>query len=114
MPTPLNESVTNSIFIIYCSPFKLQCVFIQLPYSVAVAVNIRVGNELGAGNIISAKRASYIGFGVQSKQFQRALILVKTSWDCLISLCAVFNGVVITGLALIFRNQLGRIFTSDE
>ena len=37
------------------------CSWFQIPYSIGTAVNIRVGNELGAGNPVSARRVSYVG-----------------------------------------------------
>ena len=34
----------------------------QVPLGLSIAANIRVGNELGAGNPLRAKRASYAAF----------------------------------------------------
>lgn len=41
---------------------------LQIPYSIGTAVNIRVGNELGAGNPVSARRVSYIGVCMAGNQ----------------------------------------------
>ena len=36
----------------------------------AQAVNVRVGNELGAGNIVAAKRSSFVALGLQSECYK--------------------------------------------
>ncbi len=39
----------------------------QICAGMSVAINVRVGNELGAGNPLSAKRASYVAIIMQSE-----------------------------------------------
>ncbi len=43
---------------------EVMCICVQIPLSMATALTVRVGNELGSGNPRSAKRASYIGCGI--------------------------------------------------
>ena len=65
--------------------------FLSLPFAVAVAATIRVGNLLGAGNPSGAKTAGGVTFLV----------------------CFAFTGVV----AIVFsvcRDSLGRVFTDDR
>lgn len=65
--------------------------FLSLPFAVAVAATIRVGNLLGAGDPHAAKTAGGVTFLV----------------------CFAFTGVV----AIVFsvcRDQLGRVFTDDR
>ncbi len=45
---------------------------LQVPFGLSIAITIRVGNELGAGNPSAAKRASYT-----------AIIIISESW-CLV------------------------------
>ena len=46
-----------------CDSAMMSC-FLQLPYGVGTAVTVRVGNELGAGNPLKAKQATYTAFGI--------------------------------------------------
>ena len=39
----------------------------QLALGMAAAVNIRVGNELGCGNVTSAKRAAFVSLTLHSE-----------------------------------------------
>ena len=41
------------------------CVCAQLAYGTGTAATVRVGNELGAGNALRAKRASYVALALQ-------------------------------------------------
>ena len=59
--------------------------FCQVPLGMAQAVSVRVGNELGAGNMTSAKRAAFLAVGLQSTQ-QVNIICTMLSWGE-----AVFN-----------------------
>ena len=36
----------------------------QVPFGLSIAATVRVGNELGAGNPLRAKRAAYTAIGV--------------------------------------------------
>lgn len=38
--------------------------FPQVPLGLSIAVSIRVGNELGAGNSLGAKRAAHAALGI--------------------------------------------------
>ena len=42
-------------------------IFCQIPLGMAQAANVRIGNELGAGNVTSAKRVACLAMGFQSK-----------------------------------------------
>ena len=50
---------------------------LQFPLGMAIAVNIRVGNELGAGNEVAAKRSSYVAVGMQSESVRCRYLLYK-------------------------------------
>jgi MATE family multidrug resistance protein len=63
----------------------------MLPLGISVAVNIRVGNQLGAGRPFKARRTSYVG-----------LLFI---WLCM--LC-------ISGLVYTIRNYWGRVYSDDE
>ena len=39
-----------------------------MPLGISIAASIRVGNELGAGNHVKAKRASAVSIGTSSKR----------------------------------------------
>ena len=43
----------------------------------ALAVNVRVGNELGAGNIVAAKRSSLVAVALQSECYYSNSISVE-------------------------------------
>lgn len=63
----------------------------QVPFGYGAAAAIRVGNELGAGNPVAAKRVAFTGVVIE---------LVIT--------------VAITIFFLTTRNVIGRVFTDDE
>ncbi len=44
----------------------LLLLLLQIPYGISVAVSIRVGNELGAGNVKQTKRAIVVSLGMMS------------------------------------------------
>ena len=46
-----------------CTKRVITCT--QLPIGTGTAASVRVGNELGAGNPLRAKRASYTALGLQ-------------------------------------------------
>ncbi len=82
----------------------------QVPFGMGIAVNIRVGNELGAGNPLSAKRASYVAIIMQRKN---NYILVQGEFSAIL-ICIVFFAVIISVAILGVRNHIGRIFSHDE
>ena len=45
----------------------------------AEAVSVRVGNELGAGNMTSAKRSAFLALGLQSI-YQLSIVCVMLTW----------------------------------
>ena len=47
-----------------CSVPLCKALYQQLPLGLGIAGTIRVGNELGAGNPLRAKRASYTAMGI--------------------------------------------------
>ena len=64
---------------------------LQLPFGFGIAVAVRVGNELGAGNPLAAKRAAFTGVIIE-----------------------FIIAVAIVIFILSTRNVIGRIFTDDE
>ena len=47
-------------------PFPLPLLS-QIPLGISIAAGVRIGNELGAGNPLKAKRSSYIAMAVVCK-----------------------------------------------
>ena len=47
-----------------CGVLLFRALYQQLPLGLGIAGTIRVGNELGAGNPLRAKRASYTAIGI--------------------------------------------------
>lgn len=77
-----------------------------------MATSIRVGNELGAGNPTSAKRASYIAIGIICESFVKYYINNFDMYGCngyeLID--AVCVAVFYTILLMSIKDVLGYLF----
>ena len=80
-------------------------------------MTVRVGNELGGGNPTAAKRAAYCSITISSEShflYCRTVphsIIILFFYVCLYTaVVAAFCGTVF----LMFRNHIGRIFTTDQ
>ena len=86
-----------------------------------------MGNELGAGNPLSAKRASYVAIILQSKYTitnQLAIqlyiaIYFMTLWFFLCTiefLCIhlVVIAVILSAVVFALRNHIGKLFSHEE
>ncbi len=80
----------------------------------ASAVDVRVGNELGASNIMSAKCATLVSLTMHSDSLiSLSYVLFITFFICIFCDIAGIS-LVLVSLILIFRNDIGRIFTTEE
>ena len=83
----------------------------QVPLGIGIAVSIRVGNELGAGNPKAAKRASYVALGMACE----ITLNCKTIMEFLSTFnFAVSIATINTILLQLTKNHIGKIFTKDE
>ncbi len=82
----------------------------------ASAVNVRVGNELGAGNVTSAKRATLVSLTMHSESYFTLLVLYHISFYLMFMYFCDVAGMALVFASLIFafRNYIGRIFTNEE
>ncbi len=63
-----------------------QCVLwapVQVPLGISIAISIRVGNELGAGNPTGAQRACYVACGIISESVLHHTLHVASASQCL-------------------------------
>lgn len=83
-------------------------------YGISVAASVRVGNELGAGQHIRAKRAAYLSMGLVGKW---VLLRAKPPLQCAqycLCICLVCSGVLGFLLVQSMQSVIGRIFTSNK
>ena len=84
----------------------------QIPLGISIAASVRVGNELGAGNPVGAKRAAYISIGVISQFLVQLHYLVNFEYFyfSLIVVIAVISVALLQGL----KDVLADLYNAEE
>ena len=82
----------------------------QVSLGIATAVSVRVGNELGAGQPLRAKRSAYVSIVMTCEFMQSSTV------HCIIFLCicVVTAAVLIAAFIQSTKTVIGKLFTSDE
>ena len=84
-------------------------------------MSIRVGNELGAGNVTKTKRAIYVSLGAMGNSITNSIVRCTCNhytsvhaYILLLFCYAVINVVCVLCVTLGLRNYLGGFYNAEE
>ena len=86
----------------------------QVPLGIATAVSVRVGNELGAGQPLRAKRSAYVSIAMTCELMKSSMFHCITVIIIFLCICVVTAAVLIAVFIQSTKTVIGKLFTSDE
>ena len=100
---------------IHCYRHHFFFLFPQLALGLGTAAGVRVGNELGAGRPLKAKRVTYTAIGIMCmRDIVYSVATKMATFSARSSYPAVCTATIMTVVLIASRKVIGKLFTKDE